>query len=126
RIEHPQPLIDRIQYGRAAGHPALPAAAYKLAFTPDDRRGAFSFCMCPGGWIVPAATEPEGVVVNGMSLSRRDSPYANSGLGGAVDPAALDRLGLAGPLAGVELQRRLEQAAARAGGGSLRAPATRA
>jgi hypothetical protein len=51
RIEHPQPLIDRIQYGRAAGHPALPAAAYKLAFTPDDQRGAFSFCMCPGSWI---------------------------------------------------------------------------
>jgi uncharacterized FAD-dependent dehydrogenase len=56
RIEHPQPLIDRAQYGRAAGHPKLPAAAYRLAFTPDDGRGAFSFCMCPGGWIVPAAT----------------------------------------------------------------------
>jgi len=58
RIEHPQPLIDRIQYGRAAGHPALPAAAYKLAFTPDDGRGAFSFCMCPGGWIVPPRPSP--------------------------------------------------------------------
>lgn len=122
RIEHPQPLIDRIQYGRAAGHAKLPAAAYRLAYTPSDGRGAFSFCMCPGGWIVPAATEQDGVVVNGMSLSRRDSPYANSGLVVSVELADLDRLGIGG----VELQRRLEQAAARAGGGALRAPATRA
>jgi uncharacterized FAD-dependent dehydrogenase len=126
RIEHPQPLIDRIQYGRAARHPALPAAAYKLAFTPDDRRGAFSFCMCPGGWIVPAATEPDAVVVNGMSLSRRDSPYANSGLVVSIDVADLERLGLALPLGGVTLQRTLERAAAVAGGGDLCAPATRA
>jgi uncharacterized FAD-dependent dehydrogenase len=122
RIEHPQPLIDRIQYGRAAGHHRLPAAAYRLAYTPSDGRGAFSFCMCPGGWIVPAATEPDGLVVNGMSLSRRDSPYANSGL----VVADLDHLGLARPLGGVELQRRLERAAAIVGGGALRAPATRA
>jgi hypothetical protein len=126
RIEHPQPLIDQIQYGRAAGHPALPAAAYKLAFTPDDKRGAFSFCMCPGGWIVPAATDPDGVVVNGMSLSRRDSPYASSGLVVAIELADLARLNLPEPLGGVELQRRLERAAAQAGGGQLRAPATRA
>jgi uncharacterized FAD-dependent dehydrogenase len=122
RIEHPQPLIDRIQYGKAAGHAKLPAAPYRLAFTPSDGRGAFSFCMCPGGWIVPAATEQDGVVVNGMSLSRRDSPYANSGLVVAVELADLERIGIGG----VELQRRLEQAAARAGGGGLRAPATRA
>jgi len=126
RIEHPQPLIDQIQYGRAAGHPALPAAAYKLAFTPDDKRGAFSFCMCPGGWIVPAATEPDGVVVNGMSLSRRDSPYANSGLVVSIEVADLERLRLPLPLGGVALQRTLERAAADAGGGGLRAPATRA
>jgi hypothetical protein len=126
RIEHPQPLIDRIQYGRAAGHPKLPAAPYRLAFTPRDGRGAFSFCMCPGGWIVPAATEQEGVVVNGMSLSRRGSPYANSGLVVSVELADLERVGLTGPVAGVELQRRLEVAAAQAGGGALRAPATRA
>jgi hypothetical protein len=123
RIEHPQPLIDRIQYGKHAGHPKLPAAAYRLAFTPDDKRGAFSFCMCPGGWIVPAATEPDGVVVNGMSLSRRDSPYANSGLVVSIELADLRS---SDPLAGVELQRKLERAAARAGAGSLRAPATRA
>ena len=126
RIEHPQPAIDRIQYGRFAGHAKLPAAAYKLAFTPDDGRGAFSFCMCPGGWIVPAATEADGVVVNGMSLSRRDSPYANSGLVVAIELADLARLGLTGPLAGVTLQAKLEQAACLAGGGQLRAPATRA
>jgi uncharacterized FAD-dependent dehydrogenase len=126
RIEHPQPIIDRIQYGRHAGHPKLPAAAYRLAFTPDDKRGAFSFCMCPGGWIVPASTEPDGLVVNGMSLSRRDSPYANSGMVVAIELSDLQRLGLDHPLGGVELQRKLEQAAAVAGGGMLRAPATRA
>ncbi|HEY6035134.1 MAG TPA: NAD(P)/FAD-dependent oxidoreductase [Kofleriaceae bacterium] len=123
RIEHPQPLIDRIQYGRAAGHIKLPAAAYRLAFTPDDGRGAFSFCMCPGGWIVPAATEPDGLVVNGMSLSRRDSPYANSGL---VVGVSLADLPGDDPLRGVHVQRALEQAAMQAGGGMLRAPATRA
>ena len=122
RIEHPQPLIDQIQYGRAAGHPKLPAAAYRLAFTPDDGRGAFSFCMCPGGWIVPAATEADGIVVNGMSLSRRDSPFANSGLVVSIEPRDFGGT----VLGGVELQRKLEQAAAQAGGGALRAPATRA
>jgi uncharacterized protein len=120
RIEHPQPLIDRIQYGRAAGHARLPAAPYRLAFTPADGHGVFSFCMCPGGWIVPASTEPDGLVVNGMSLSKRDSPYANSGLVLAIELADL-RGG-----SGVDVQRRLERAAAAAGGGLLRAPATRA
>ena len=80
RIEHPQPLIDRIQYGRAAGHPDAAGRGLPARVHARRRRGVFSFCMCPGGWIVPAATEPDGVVVNGMSLSRRDSPYANSGL----------------------------------------------
>jgi uncharacterized FAD-dependent dehydrogenase len=123
RIEHPQPLINAIQYGRAAGHPKLPAAPYRLAFTPDDGRGAFSFCMCPGGWIVPATTEPDGLVVNGMSLSKRDSPYANSGL---VVGISLADLPGDDPLRGVAVQRILEQAAMTAGGGMLRAPATRA
>ena len=123
RIEHPQPLIDRVQYGRFAGHAKLPAAPYRLAFTPPDGRGVFSFCMCPGGWIVPAATEPDGVVVNGMSLSRRDSPFANSGLVVAVE---LTDLPGDDPLRGVALQKKLEQAAALAGGGALVAPATRA
>ncbi|HEY4116367.1 MAG TPA: FAD-dependent oxidoreductase, partial [Byssovorax sp.] len=126
RIEHPQPLVDRIQWGKAAGHPKLPAAPYRLAFTPADGRGAFSFCMCPGGWIVPAATEQDGLVVNGMSLSRRDSPFANSGLVVAIELADLARLGLDPVTGGVELQAWLERAAALAGGGELRAPATRA
>jgi uncharacterized FAD-dependent dehydrogenase len=122
RIEHPQPLIDLIQYGKFAGHAKLPAAAYKLAFTPSDGRGAFSFCMCPGGWIVPASTEQDGLVVNGMSLSRRDSPYASSGLVVAIELADTGSAWRAG----IALQQKLERAAALAGGGSLRAPATRA
>lgn len=125
RIEHPQPLINGIQYGRAAGHPRLPAAAYRLAHTVRER-GVFSFCMCPGGWVVPATTESDAVVVNGMSLSRRDSPFANSGLVVAIEPDDVAAVGLTGPLAGVELQRRIEQAACAAGGGQQRAPATRA
>ena len=124
RIEHPQPLVNRIQYGRDAGHPRLPGAYYRLAHTVRDR-GVFSFCMCPGGFIVPASTEPDGLVVNGMSLSRRDSPYANSGLVVGVEIGDLGAAGLLGPLAGVELQRRIERTAFQAGGGAMRAPATR-
>jgi uncharacterized FAD-dependent dehydrogenase len=124
RIEHPQPLINRIQYGRFASHPRLPNAAYRIAHT-EGERGVFSFCMCPGGFIVPAATEPDGIVVNGMSLSRRDSPYANSGLVVSVEPSDLARIGLTGPLAGIAFQRSIERAAMQAGGGMLRAPATR-
>jgi uncharacterized protein len=124
RVEHPQPLINQIQYGAAAGHPALPPAAYALAHTAEGR-GVFSFCMCPGGWIVPASTEPGALVVNGMSLSRRDSPYANSGLVVGVEPGDVTRAGLGGPLGGLALQARVEEAAWAAGGGGLRAPATR-
>src|SRR4029079_13391043 len=123
RIEHPQRLIDEIQYGDAAGHPKLPPAFYELT-SGDDDRGVYSFCMCPGGWIVPAATEADGVVVNGMSLSRRDSPFANAGI---VVTVGADDFGpaAAGPLAGGALQRSTEQAALRAGGGLFRAPAQR-
>ena len=81
--------------------------------------------MCPGGFVVPAATDPEGLVVNGMSLSKRDSPFANSGMVVAIEPSDLVAAGFEGPLGGVELQRRLEKAASLAGGGALRAPATR-
>jgi len=123
RLEHPQPLIDRLQYGRAAGHPRLPPAFYELA-TEAEGRGVYSFCMCPGGWIVPAATEPDGVVVNGMSLSRRDSPYANAGFVVGVEHGDFGP-DAAGPLAGVELQRSIERAAFAAGGGAFRAPAQR-
>jgi uncharacterized FAD-dependent dehydrogenase len=125
RIEHPQPLINRIQYGRFADHPKLPNASYRLAETVADR-GVFSFCMCPGGFVVPASTEPGELVVNGMSLSRRDSPYANSGLVVGIEPADVERAGFSGPLGGVELQRRIEQAAFAASSGALSAPATRA
>jgi uncharacterized FAD-dependent dehydrogenase len=125
RIEHPQPLINRIQYGSAAGHPALPAASYRVAETVNDR-GVFSFCMCPGGFIVPASTVPGGLVVNGMSLSRRDSPFANSGLVVGIEPVDVEGAGFSGPLGGIALQRRIESAAFDAGGGMLRAPATRA
>lgn len=125
RIEHPQPLINELQYGRDASHPRLPNAYYRLA-CEIDKRGVFSFCMCPGGWIVPASTEPDGLVVNGMSLSRRDSPFANSGLVVAIALEDLERAGLRGPMAGVEYQRSLERAAMSAGGGMLKAPATRA
>jgi uncharacterized protein len=123
RIEHPQSLVDRIQYGEAANHPKLPAAFYEVACQVGGR-GVYSFCMCPGGWIVPAATEPDGVVVNGMSLSRRDSPYANSGLVVAIEAEELGAAA-AGPLAGVAFQQDIERAAFRAGGGAFRAPAQR-
>ena len=128
RIEHPQPLVNRIQYGRAAGHPKLPAAAYRLV-AEVEARGVFSFCMCPGGWVVPASTEVDGLVVNGMSLSRRDSPFANSGLVVAVELEDLAGAGLTGPLAGVELQRRVEREALQrrrrgAGRARRRAPLT--
>jgi uncharacterized FAD-dependent dehydrogenase len=124
RIEHPQELINEIQFGRHAKHPKLGAASYKLA-TQIEGRGVFSFCMCPGGWIVPAMTDQAHLVVNGMSLSKRDSPYANSGFVVGVEPSDLSSLGLEGPLAGVDLQKRAEAAAAEAGGGENRAPAIR-
>jgi uncharacterized protein len=125
RIEHPQALINRIQYGSSAEHPRLPNAAYRVA-TDVAGRGVFSFCMCPGGFVVPAATEPDAVVVNGMSLTRRASAHANSGLVVAIEPADVRSAGYEGPLGGVELQQRIEEAAFRAGGGAMRAPATRA
>jgi uncharacterized FAD-dependent dehydrogenase len=124
RIEHPQPLINRIQYGRFADHPKLPNASYRVAETVEGR-GVFSFCMCPGGFVVPASTEPGELVVNGMSLSRRDSPYANSGLVIGIEPADVEQAGFRGVLGGIELQRVIERAAFAASSGALSAPATR-
>jgi uncharacterized FAD-dependent dehydrogenase len=124
RIEHPQPLIDTIQYHGTARDPRLPAASYRLASTVRER-GVFSFCMCPGGFIVPSATEQDEVVVNGMSLSRRDSPFANSGMVVAVEPEDLAEYAEHGALAGVEYQKALEVMAEIAGGGKQRAPAQR-
>ena len=129
RVEHPQPLIDRIQYGRAHGHPRLPAAFYHVTATvptPDaGDRGVYSFCMCPGGWVVDSSTEQGALCVNGMSLKRRDSPFANSALVVSVEPRDyLGRFG-DGPLAGIELQRSIERRAFELGGGGFVAPAQR-
>lgn len=124
RVEHPQPIIDRTQYGADAGRFPLPAAAYRLATTVEGR-GVFSFCMCPGGWIVPATTEPDAVVVNGMSLARRDSPFANSGIVIGLEPADIEALGFPGPTGGLALQAMLERCASEAGGGRQMAPAQR-
>ena len=128
RIEHPQAFIDRAQYHLGSGAPRprlLPAARYRLA-TKIRERGVHSFCMCPGGWIVPAATENDEVVVNGMSLSRRDSPFANSGLITTVEPADLPGFFQQhGVLGGMVFQKSLECAAKSAGGGGQIAPAQR-
>ncbi len=125
RVEHPQALVDRAQWGRWAGHPNLPAASYRLTTRIDARHSVFSFCMCPGGWIVPAATEPDGVVLNGMSLTKRAGPYANAGIVVSVNPADWNAAGHDPLWGGIELQRTLERAAFEAGGGALVAPAQR-
>ena len=129
RIEHPQPFIDRTQYHLDYGQERprlLPAARYRLATKIRDR-GVHSFCMCPGGWIVPASTENDEVVVNGMSLSRRDSPFANSGMVCTVEPEdARPLVREHGVLAGLVFQKELERAAKIAGGGGQVAPAQRA
>lgn len=120
RIEHLQADIDRALYGPAAGSPALGAAPYKLSVHLPSGRSAFSFCMCPGGYVVSAASEPGGVVTNGMSLSDRAGANANSGLLANVFP---DDLPGDDVLAGVALQRECERAAFAAGGGAYVAPA---
>ena len=120
RIEHLQADVDRAQYGPFAGHPALGAAPYKLACHLPDGRSAFSFCMCPGGYVVAAASEAGGVCTNGMSLSDRAGTNANAGLLANVFPSDLPGTDV---LAGVELQRRCERAAFEAGGGAYVAPA---
>ncbi len=120
RIEHLQADIDRALYGPAAGNPALGAAPYKLSEHLPGGRSAFSFCMCPGGFVVSAASEPGGVVTNGMSLSDRAGANANSGLLANVFPGDLPGDDV---LAGIDLQRECERAAFAAGGGDFVAPA---
>lgn len=122
RIEHPQKLIDAAQYGKFAGDPALGAADYRFAEHLPGGRGVYTFCMCPGGTVVAAASEPGRLVTNGMSVFARDGENANSALLVGVGP---EDFGGTGPLAGVEFQRRLEEAAFRLGGGGFRAPAQR-
>jgi len=124
RIEHPQPEIDYIQYRQRTREENLPASSYRVV-TQVDEVGVFSFCMCPGGLIVPAATAPGEIVVNGMSLSKRDSPYANSGFVTAVDNQYINQLGYRGTLANLEFQEDVEKAMFDAGDGSQQAPAAR-
>jgi uncharacterized protein len=142
RVEHPQPWLDARQYGGLRDACDLPASFYELA-TQVAERGVYSFCMCPGGFVVPASTESARVVVNGMSLSRRDSPFASAGVVVQLEP--VDWSGVRGaawgwdtltgeplperpgdnPLFGVRLQRALEERAAALGGGANRAPCQR-
>ena len=108
RIEHPREMIDRSQYGAFAGHPRLGAASYKLTCHTQDGRGVYTFCMCPGGHVIAAASEPGGVVVNGMSYHARDAENSNAALLVGVRP---EDFGSDHPLAGFELQREIEKAA---------------
>lgn len=124
RIEHPQTLIDSIQYHCPVRGEFLPPASYSLV-AQEYGRGVFSFCMCPGGIIAPAATAPGELVVNGWSPSKRNNPYANSGTVVAVDEKDFGAFGFTGPLAAMQYQRMVEQKAFAAGGSNLAAPAQR-
>ncbi len=119
RIEHPQSLIDRARLGKYAGHPKLGAADYKLVHHAKNGRSVYSFCMCPGGTVVAATSEPNRVVTNGMSQYSRNERNANSGIVVGITPE--DYPG--GPLAGIELQERLESHAYTLGGSTYEAPA---
>jgi hypothetical protein len=121
RVEHPQALIDRWQYHHHPRHPNLPAARYSLACTVE-RRGVYSFCMCPGGFVVPTPTAPGELALNGMSLAARDAPLANAAV---VVEIQLEDLPGSGPLAMMAFQQALERDAYAAGGGGMIAPAQR-
>jgi len=129
RVEHAQSLIDSVQYHCTGGRgDYLPASSYSLVHQASINgidRGVFSFCMCPGGFIVPAATEPGEIVVNGMSPSRRDSKFANSGIVVAVGVNDFKQFSEHGPLAGMYFQAAVEHEACIAGGGTQCAPAQR-
>ena len=122
RIEHPRTFIDRAQYGSFAGHPALGAASYKLVCHTPDGRGVYTFCMCPGGHVIAAASHPGGVAVNGMSFHARDAENSNSAL---LVGVRTEDFGDSHPLAGFVLQRQIEKAAFDAAGGGFKAPAQR-
>ncbi len=122
RIEHPQRLVDVARYGPGAGHPILGPAAYSLAHQTSLGRSVYSFCMCPGGRVVAAASEPGRVVTNGMSQYSRAEFNANSGLVVDINP---ERDYPGGPLAGVAFQRKWEELAYVAGGSNYRAPGQR-
>lgn len=124
RVEHPQHLIDSVQYHCSVRDPFLPPASYSLVQQVAGK-GVFSFCMCPGGIIAPAATSPGELVVNGWSPSKRNNPFANSGMVVSVDPRETEAFKQHGPLAGMYFQQAVEQAAFKAGGGKFMAPAQR-
>lgn len=124
RIEHPQALIDSIQYHSKTRHENLPAANYSLACQIDNK-GVYSFCMCPGGIIIPAATDKDELVLNGMSVSKRNSPYANSGLVVEVNENDWKHLKSHGVFAGLEFQKEIELKAFNFGGKNQIAPAQR-
>lgn len=119
RIEHPQSLIDQARLGKYAGHPELGAADYKLVYHAKNGRAVYSFCMCPGGTVVAATSEPNRVVTNGMSQYSRNERNANAGIVVGINP---DEDFPGGPLAGVELQERLESRAFELGGSDYCAP----
>ena len=123
RIEHRQADMDAAQYRQYAGHPGLPVSTYKLSCHPPDGRSAYSFCVCPGGEVVAAASEEGRVVTNGMSEFARDRENINGGLLVNVTPE--DFGGGSDPLAGIAFQRQLEEAAFTLGGGGYRAPCQR-
>lgn len=122
RIEHPQPFIDQAQYGRYAGHPSLGPADYHLTYQdPVQGRGVYTFCMCPGGYVIAAASSPGQVVTNGMSYQKRDSGTANAALIVTVTPNEWNGT----TLGGLDLQEKLEKQAFVIGGGNYQAPAQR-
>ncbi len=128
RIEHSQDLVDSVQYRQNPREEHLPASSYSLVCQTNyqgRQRGVFSFCMCPGGLIVPASTAPGELVVNGMSMSRRDSAFANSGTVVAVELEDLQAYAKHGVFAGLAFQQHVEQAMFQAGDGSQKAPAQR-
>ncbi|MBA4422884.1 MAG: hypothetical protein C0390_07235 [Syntrophus sp. (in: bacteria)] len=123
RVEHPQEVINRLQYGRWAGHPDLPPADYFLtAKIKEMDRSVYSFCMCPGGRVIGCSAWPGGVITNGMSSFLRDSPYANSAV---VVNVRIEDLGSEGPLAGLAFRRHWEEQAFLSGGGDYCAPVQR-
>ena len=123
RVEHPQELINKIQY-HGAFCDALPPASYALVHQVKDR-GVYSFCMCPGGIIAPCATAPGEIVTNGWSPSKRNNPFANSGIVVPVEPEDYKQFASAGPLAGLRYQQYVEQTVCKMAGGTQTAPAQR-
>jgi uncharacterized FAD-dependent dehydrogenase len=125
RVEHPQQLIDQIQYHCTSRGPYLPPAAYSLVSQSTEQRGVYSFCMCPGGVIAPCATSQGEVVTNGWSPSKRNHPTANSGIVVELKLSDFSQYAQHGPLAGVAFQKEIEQKACAAAGGGQKVPAQR-